>query len=196
MDKEDNKFCPLEAFGVSKNENIWIFGYGSLMWNPEFPFVQSALGHLCGYHRRFCLYSYSYRGTEETPGLVLGLDRGGSCRGVLFEIEASKIEEALSCLWQREMHPSDVYVARKVPVLLRGDIHQKIEAHTFVINRKNSDYYPDPCREKAADLISKAEGHRGTNLAYLENTVKHLRDLGIQDQQLEDLLNRVQKRLS
>src|SRR5215218_3255850 len=83
--------------------DLWVFAYGSLMWNPEFEYVRSAPAMLRGYHRSFCVYSTRYRGTPEQPGLVLGLDRGGSCRGIAYQIAAAKVERMLHDLWEREM---------------------------------------------------------------------------------------------
>jgi len=190
------KVEPLNAFEVDGSENIWVFGYGSLMWNPGFNYIRSVPGHICGYHRRFCLYSHTYRGTPQKPGLVLGMDRGGSCRGVLFEVAAENVEIALDYLWHREEMPMGVYKTKKVPVLQNGSMDGKVNACVFVINRQHQDYYPDTCRDKAADLIHRAHGVRGSNLEYLENTVFHLQSMGIIDRQLEDLLHRVSSRLT
>ncbi len=182
----------LAAFDISAKENIWVFAYGSLMWNPEFPYRTVVPAHLCGYHRNFCLYSRVHRGTDENPGLVLGLDRGGSCKGVLFEIEHHHIEESLPQLWSREMNPKDLYKAKKLPVLAHGDFQQKIEACTFVANRQHPDYCRDKCRDMASQRIKDAIGGRGPNIDYLRNTVTYLRDLEIHDPLLEDLLKRTE----
>ncbi len=187
---------PLSAFNIQEGEDIWVFGYGSLMWNPGFRYIAQAEGHISGYHRRFCMYSYTYRGTHEKPGLVLGLDRGGSCRGVLFKVAAEDVRDAMDYLWEREQEPMGVYRAKRVPVLICAENKRKVDACVFVINRQHDAYYPETCRNKAADLIHCAHGHRGSNLEYLENTVVHLQKMGIQDRQLEDLLRRVDERLS
>lgn len=188
---ENNEICPLKAFEITGTENIWVFGYGSLIWNPGFEYINAIPGHLCGYHRRFCLYSKSYRGTEEEPGLVLGLDRGGSCSGVLFEVEASAVKEAMAYLWEREQHPPGVYHPEKVSVLKHGSLDEKIDACTFVINSEHADYCKSKCKDSAAECIYKAKGNRGSNIEYLERTVHKLQELDIADVQLEDLLKRV-----
>ncbi len=100
--------------------DIWVFGYGSLMWHPCFPFVEAAPAHLYGYHRAFCLFSEHYRGTPERRGLVLGLDRGGSCRGRAFRVAATEAEAAMDYLLKREMfgHAVDVYALKWLRVAL------------------------------------------------------------------------------
>lgn len=180
----------IDAFEIKAGENIWVFAYGSLMWNPEFEYRTVVPAHLCGYHRRFCLYSYNYRGTEDNPGLVLGLDKGGSCKGVLFEIEHHHVADALPKLWSREMTPKDLYKAKKLPVLAHAPFNEKIEACTFVANRMHPDYCHSQCRDTASGLIKQAAGKRGPNIEYLENTVTYLRDMDIHDPLLEDLLER------
>ena len=83
--------------------DYWVFGYGSLMWDPGFPYDAALPGLLVGYHRQFCLYSYRYRGTRERPGLVLGLDRGGSCRGVVYRVPDDAVAATKAYLWEREL---------------------------------------------------------------------------------------------
>src|SRR5262245_38356674 len=96
-------------------EVIWIFAYGSLMWDREFLRIAAEPALLHGYHRRFCLYSYDYRGTRTQPGLTLGLDRGGTCRGILFRLPAEGVAEAIDTLWSREMTAPRVYDMRRLP---------------------------------------------------------------------------------
>src|SRR5207244_4109098 len=101
------------------SEPVWVFAYGSLMWNPEIAFAEARPGVLHGYHRSFCLYSRDYRGTPERPGLVLGLDRGGSCRGIVYRLGPERVGEALDRIWAREM-TGMVYRMRRVPVWTGG----------------------------------------------------------------------------
>ncbi len=183
----------IQAFNIKEDENIWVFGYGSLMWNPEFPYLQSIPAHLCGYHRRFCLSSNHHRGTEEAPGLVLGLDRGGSCRGIAFEIDHYHLKEVLPVLWSREMHGTlSFYKAKSVPILARGNMQEKISACTFIADRNHEYYFDNHCRDTAVEMIYNASGIRGSNLEYLQNTASSMRELGIYDPLLEDLLKRVE----
>ena len=104
---------------VDPGSDLWVFGYGSLMWNPGFPFAERHAATLPGYHRSFCVASHRYRGTPERPGLVLGLDRGGSCRGIVFRVAAADVPVALDYLWEREMD-NRVYLPKLLQVRLRG----------------------------------------------------------------------------
>jgi cation transport protein ChaC len=158
-------------------QDLWVFGYGSLIWNPAFEFVEKQAAVLHGWHRRFCLKLYAGRGTRETPGLMLALDHGGMCRGVAFRIAPEKVREELGILWQREMF-GGAYNARWVTLQARG---QKFRALTFVINRRHPRYVKEMSLEQTAALISTGCGHLGSCREYLENTVAHLRELGLAD---------------
>ena len=107
--------APEIAHCLANGSDLWLFGYGSLMWNPGFPHRVAEPALLHGWHRSFCIYSHRYRGTPERPGLVLGLDRGGSCRGMAFRVGAAHAAEALHYLWEREM-VGGVYHMREVSV--------------------------------------------------------------------------------
>src|SRR5919199_5933416 len=111
--------------------DIWIFGYGSLMWNPGFRHCAAEAGLLRGWHRSFCVYSHRYRGTPERPGLVLGLDRGGSCRGMVFRVSAENVTAAMNYLWEREM-TGGVYEMREVAVATAAGT---VTARAFVVRR-------------------------------------------------------------
>lgn len=165
----------------------WVFGYGSLMWDPGFPYLERRPALLRGYHRRFCLWSHRYRGTPERPGLVLGLDRGGSCRGVAFHVAADKAAAVKAYLWEREML-SNAYFPRLVPVACPGTA---VLAQTFVIDPAHPQYAGRLDPETTACLIATSTGERGANRAYLENTLAHLREMGIVDRGLAELAGRV-----
>jgi glutathione-specific gamma-glutamylcyclotransferase len=168
--------------------DLWLFAYGSLMWNPEFTFVRSAPAMLYGYHRSFCLYSTRYRGTPENPGLVLGLDRGGCCRGVAFLVAQSEVAPVLETLWAREM--SDlVYHPRVVVVEAEGS---RISALTFVADREHEHYAGRLEVEEIARTIAEGTGARGPNADYLFNTLRHLHALGIRERHLDVLSRAVQ----
>ena len=164
-------------------EPIWIFAYGSLMWNPEMPFAERRPALLRGYHRSFCLYSRDYRGTPERPGLVLGLDRGGSCRGIAYRLPKERQGPALDLVWAREM-AGDVYRMRGVSVVTPQG---RIGAYAFVVHRACQDYAGRLSLDRAAEIIVHAAGGRGTGRDYLANTVRHLEELGIADGPLHRL---------
>ncbi len=157
--------------------DLWVFGYGSLIWNPAFDYEESCCALLHGWHRRFCLKLYIGRGTPETPGLMLALDKGGACRGVAFRIAAAKIQQELGLLWQREMY-GGAYNARWVKLTV-GD--KRIQAITFVINPRHPRYIKELTTEETAALIDSGRGDLGTCREYFDNTVAHLRELGVND---------------
>ncbi|HAA31466.1 MAG TPA: gamma-glutamylcyclotransferase, partial [Cyanobacteria bacterium UBA8553] len=118
------------------DSDVWLFAYGSLLWNPIFNFVEQRVGTIHGWHRRFCLWVPQGRGTPDNPGLVLGLDRGGSCRGIAYRIAATDVSLELPLLWRREMVVG-CYIPHWVSVF---DGTQKLEAIAFVINRRHRAY--------------------------------------------------------
>lgn len=160
--------------------DIWVFGYGSLMWNPGFPHLDVRPARLHGYHRAFCLYSYHYRGTEAQPGLVLGLDRGGSCLGRAFRVAARDADAAIAYLIGREMfgHGEDVYRLVWPRIGVDGG---RAPAACFVINRAHPHYAGKLPPERIAALIRQGVGRAGSNIDYLRNTIAHLDGLGIKD---------------
>lgn len=172
------------------DENFWIFAYGSLIWDPGFPFEEARPALLRGWHRAFCLYSMRYRGTPERPGLVLGLDRGGACRGIAYRVATAQGEKVMAYLWDREM-PNRVYACRDVTVHIATG---PVTARTFVVRRDTPQYAGKLSIERTADLICRGHGQRGPNRTYLENTVRHLDALGIPDARLHTLLAAVDKR--
>jgi cation transport protein ChaC len=168
-------------------EPVWVFAYGSLMWNPEIAVAEARPGVLHGYHRSFCLYSRDYRGTPERPGLVLGLDRGGSCRGIAYRLPPDRIGEALDRIWAREM-TGQVYQMRRVAVRTP---HGAVAAHACVVRRASPDYAGRLSLDEAATVLATAVGGRGSGREYLANTVQHLEDLGIRDGVLHRIAARV-----
>ena len=165
---------------------FWIFGYGSLMWNPGFPFAERRHAVLPGFHRRFCIRSTIYRGTPEQPGLVLGVDAGGECHGMAFRVEASRRDEVLAYLYKREL-PSKVYTPTWVSVLIDGEA---VEALTFVVKRDHRQF---AClsEDEMAAIIASSAGANGSNFEYLANTVHALHALGVPDRELDVLHQRV-----
>jgi cation transport protein ChaC len=165
-------------------QDLWVFGYGSLIWNPAFEFEEKKAALLRGWHRRFCLKMTMGRGTPELPGLMLALDHGGACKGVAYRIAAEKIRQELHILWQREMY-GGAYHARWVK-LQAGD--HRFNAVTFVINRAHPRYLRELSVEETAAFIATGSGQLGSCREYLENTVAHLEEMGLTDAGLERIV--------
>lgn len=160
-----------------RREPVWIFAYGSLMWNPEMRFAERLPARVHGYHRSFCLYSPEYRGTREKPGLVLGLDRGGSCRGIAYRLDPAVLAEEIDRLWVREM-TGEVYRMTRLAV---ATAQGPVAGYAFTVRRDSRDYAGQLAPEAAAQVIATSRGDRGTGREYLANTVRHLEELGISD---------------
>jgi cation transport protein ChaC len=173
---------------AAKARDVWIFGYGSLMWRPDFPHTESQPALLYGYHRSLCIYSIRYRGTDECPGLVLGLDRGGSCRGRAFRVRARDRERVIAYLHEREMMHR-VYDPSWLRVRLPDRI---VRAYAFVVCRDHPQYAGQLSPKRAVALILQGRGLQGACLDYVRNTVRHLDELGIADGPLHDLLRRAE----
>ncbi len=172
------------------NGDIWVFGYGSLMWRPGFTYRDAHPALLRGYHRAFCVYSVRYRGTPERPGLVVGLDRGGSCRGRAYRVPAADVGRVCAYLDSREL-VTGVYRRRLVPVTLPGG---RVEAYAYIVDRGHRQYAPKLPLGKAAEVIVAGRGAEGDNRTYLENTVAFLDEVGIRDGPLHELLHLVRQR--
>jgi cation transport protein ChaC len=168
---------PLDADG-----HLYVFGYGSLIWRPGFAHVAAVPALLRGFHRRFCLWSHRYRGTPEMPGLVLGLDRGGACRGVAFRVAPADAEQVLAYLDDRELPDGAemVYDRRVLPVRMQGAA-EPVQAVTYVARRGSRHYCDRLTPEAAAAIIARGRGETGSNREYLLNTLAHLGALGLRD---------------
>jgi cation transport protein ChaC len=167
----------------------WVFAYGSLIWNPEIPVLRGLQARVDGYHRRFCISSTRYRGTPEEPGVVLGLDRGGCCHGMVWELTPGQEALALEKLWAREMQ-NGAYLPRLLKLRLRCGA--KVDALGFVAKREHPSYL----RLSEVDLIKRlacCRGDRGSNMDYLAHTVGALKKHGIADHGLLYLLEQVQR---
>ncbi len=164
---------------------MWLFGYGSLMWRPEFDYLESVSARLYGYHRAFCLWSIEYRGDVTQPGLVLGLDTGGSCAGRAFKICASKIEQIIPLLNRREMI-TGAYRSITKPLYL--DNGNCVKGVSLVARHGHPQYVTPPLTaDQTVEIVLKANGKMGPNIDYVRNTITHLRDLGIRDAGMERL---------
>lgn len=162
----------------------WVFGYGSLMWNPGFPFLNKKNALLEGYHRSFCIYSHHYRGTPERPGLVLGLDEGGTCQGVAFQVDRADWSQVVEYLNERELI-GYAYQPTILDVKLKTNA-QPIKTYSFVADPDHPTYAGDLGIEKSAETIMHAIGEGGLNRDYLINSVKQLELHGYKDQTLHD----------
>jgi len=161
---------------------FWVFGYGSLMWNPGFAVAERRAATLKGAHRSLCVHSWVHRGTREQPGLVLGLDRGGSCRGAAFRVAQADAEEALAYLRAREL-VTDVYKEVWRPV--RFDDGNTIEALAYVVDRAHVQYAGRMPEDEMVRIVASSRGRSGLNIDYLMSTLEHLRAEGIFDARLE-----------
>jgi cation transport protein ChaC len=166
--------------------DLWIFGYGSLMWSPGFSYKQKAPGRLHGYHRALCILSTRYRGTRRKPGLVMGLCRGGSCWGMAFRVDARRVRAALSRLWQREM-PRRVYAPRLLKVELRSG--RQISALAFLADPAHPAYVRELDLHGRARLVAQGMGQRGLCVDYIRNTIDHMQGVGVRDPHLERILH-------
>jgi cation transport protein ChaC len=168
--------------------DFWVFGYGSLMWRPGFAHTETHRARLMGYRRALCVRSHVHRGTPDRPGLVLGLDRGGSCLGLAFRVPDDLSGEVMAYLREREL-VTNVYLEKRLPIRLdTGDI---VEAVTYVVDRNHVQYAARVDVEEAARTVSGSLGQSGPNEEYVLNTIGHLRALGIHDHWLERVAERL-----
>jgi cation transport protein ChaC len=181
--------CTLE--GWDGERDLWLFGYGSLIWNPGLPTVESVRARVSGYHRGLYLWSRVNRGTPEQPGLVLALDRGGSCTGVAFRLAGKTAMPHLEALWRREM-PMGSYRPAWLPCRLIDE--RRVLALAFVMRRDAPTYTGKLPDAVVKAVLGCARGRYGTTLDYVSRTVKALRESGIPDRALEALLSRCAER--
>ncbi len=182
-------FTGLKAQGPDMDRSLWVFGYGSLIWDPGFPVAERRIGKVTGWHRSFCMRSIHHRGTVEAPGLVLALDRaaGSACTGVAFRVAPGAEDATVSALRERELI-SSAYLEMTLPVETAEGL---LDALTFVIDPDHAQYCGGIDLEGQARIIARATGGRGPNSDYLWSTTAHLAELGIADPDLEWLADRV-----
>jgi len=164
--------------------DLWVFGYGSLMWRPGFDFAERTLAALHGFHRALCIYSHVHRGTPDRPGLVLGLDRGGSCRGVAFRVERAGREATLDYLRAREQATA---VYRETRHRIRLSDGRAVEAVAYTADRGHAQYAGRLPHEELVRLVLQGVGISGANPDYEINTHAHLRAMGLRDRTLAAL---------
>ena len=166
----------------------WVFGYGSLMWRPGFPFAERRGAILHGRRRAFCIYSVHHRGTYERPGLVLGLAPGGATRGAAYRVDDVDWAETYAYLLEREQ-PTETYIEARRHVRL--DDGRRVEALTFLSDVRHPQWAGALSLERQAELIAGAMGLSGRNVDYLNDLVDHLRQMGVRDRAMERLLGLV-----
>src|SRR5881398_3249429 len=170
----------------SAKGDLWVFGYGSLMWRPGFDFVEQVPARLIGEHRALCVYSFVHRGTPEKPGLVLGLDRGGACRGVAFRVAEKNSAATIAYLREREQVTS-VYREVKRSVWLENEARQRVGALAYVVDRGHVQYAGRLSLADQLRHVQQGHGRSGNNRDYVLSTVKSIEAQGFRDGQLHQL---------
>ena len=173
--------------------DLWVFGYGSLIWRPGFAFEESVQARLHGYHRSLCVFSHVHRGTPERPGLVLGLDRGGICRGVAFRVPVDQAEETIDYLRAREQATA-VYLERRLAIRL--DDGRRLNALTYIADRAHSQYAGRLPEAAVLGFVRQGKGVSGENPDYVRRTQEHLHEMGIHDPLLTHLVAELDKSAS
>jgi glutathione-specific gamma-glutamylcyclotransferase len=170
---------------LSKGD-LWVFGYGSLMWRPGFEFTEQVPARLIGEHRALCVYSFDHRGTPEKPGLVLGLDRGGACRGVAFRVAAKQRGDTIDYLRSREQ-TTHVYREVMRSVWLEDEARQRVSALAYVVDRGHVQYAGRLSLTEQVRYVRQGHGRSGNNRDYVLSTVKSIEAQGFRDTQLHQL---------
>jgi glutathione-specific gamma-glutamylcyclotransferase len=175
---------------MGKTANRWVFGYGSLIWNPGFAHLQSQRALLRGAHRSLSIYSHRHRGTPERPGLVFGLSRGGSCLGVAFEVAAAGWDKVFAYLEEREQDRG-VYRPAWRKVELAGG--ETVTALTYLVNEQHAQFAGRLSLNEQIRLVGRSAGESGRNIEYVKNTTDHLLALGIRDRTLLAIVDALEK---
>jgi cation transport protein ChaC len=170
---------------MPQNVNPYVFGYGSLIWNPGFPFLSAERALLRGAHRSLSVYSHRHRGTAERPGLVFGLSRGGSCLGVAFEVDAAGWSAVFDYLQEREQDRGVYRETWRDVTLASG---RRVRALAYLVNERHPQFAGPLTIPAQVDLVRGARGESGRNVEYVRNTATHLLSLGIRDRTLETIV--------
>jgi len=170
--------------------DLWVFAYGSLMWRPGFDFVERVPARMIGAHRSLCVLSYRHRGTRERPGLVLGLDRGGTCRGIAYRVAESKRATTVAYLREREQ---DTKVYREImrTIWLLDEAERQVEALCYVVDRAHPQYAGRMSLDEQLHHVRQGHGQSGANRDYVISTVQELEALGFRDANLHLLAERL-----
>ena len=177
--------------GACEEADFWVFAYGSLIWNPGFPYKSREPAKLAGYHRRYCIRSQIYRGTPETPGLVLGLHAGGQCEGVGYRVAGELKAATMQYLRERELITS-VYTETLVAIETRDGARH--DAYTYVADPGHEQYVEMADFQRVVDTIASASGSAGPNYEYAINTWSNLAGLGIRDPVVERVAEALRRR--
>lgn len=180
----------MNAIPGDARDDLWVFGYGSLMWRPDFEYLERLEGLLIGAHRALCIYSWVHRGTPERPGLVLGLDQGGACRGIAYRVAAAQRKETIAYLRSREQ-ATMVYRETQRPVWLAGDPKRRVQAVCYVADRRHPQYAGRLSLDRQLHFIRQGHGKGGPNRDYVLETVKALEALGYRESALHLLAERL-----
>jgi glutathione-specific gamma-glutamylcyclotransferase len=179
-----------ELAGKQDGEDLWVFGYGSLMWRPGFDFLERVPARLIGLHRALCVYSFVHRGTPERPGLVLGLDRGGMCRGIVFRVAAAAREKTIAYLRAREQ-VTTVYLETMRRIELEEHARRQVRALCFVVDRSHVQYAGRLTLAEAVHHVRQGHGSSGANRDYVLETVVALEKLGYRETDLHLIAERL-----
>jgi glutathione-specific gamma-glutamylcyclotransferase len=190
---EDYEIAVRDILAHAPPGDIWLFGYGSLLWKPAFEYVESRMATVRGWHRSFCIRVARFRGTRDLPGLMMALDRGGQCRGKVFRIPADQAVESLKTLFRRELVVKPPGTPPRWLMARTND--GPLPAIGFVVDRRSPFYSGGLAPEVVADIVSRAVGHWGSCAEYLHNTISHLEALGIHDRNLWRLQALVAERI-
>jgi glutathione-specific gamma-glutamylcyclotransferase len=180
----------MESISDPAAGDLWVFGYGSLIWRPGFDFVERVEARLVGAHRALCVYSFVHRGTPERPGLVLGLDQGGACRGMAYRVEAGRRAETVAYLRAREQ-ATMVYRESIRSVWLRGDPERRVSALCYVVDRGHAQYAGRLSLDQQLHHVRQGHGRSGANRDYVIATVAALEEMGIRETELHLLADRL-----
>lgn len=176
-----------QDLAAETDRDLWVFGYGSLMWRPGFEHAERQQALLRGYHRRLCVVSRHHRGNAARPGLVMGLDRGGACRGAAYRVPATARAAVLDYLDEREIAHYPVYRRSLVTLDLPGGRRLQ-RAVAYTVNRREADYAGALTTDQQAAIVAGAEGISGRNADYIRQTVEHIHAMGLRDRALEAVL--------
>jgi cation transport protein ChaC len=174
----------------SPDNDLWVFGYGSLMWRPGFPFLERVEARLIGAHRALCVYSFHHRGTPERPGLVLGLDLGGACRGIAYRVAATERERTIAYLREREQ-VTMVYRECMRPIWLKGEPARRVPALCYMVDRSHPQYAGRLGIEQQMHHVRQGHGHSGANRDYVIASVAAMETLGLRETALHLLATRL-----
>ncbi|HEU5275622.1 MAG TPA: gamma-glutamylcyclotransferase [Xanthobacteraceae bacterium] len=180
---------PIDSFEHA-DEDIWVFGYGSLMWRPDFAYAERAPARLFGLHRALCVYSFVHRGTPEKPGLVLGLDLGGACRGIAYRVDRVARTKTIAYLRAREQ-VTMVYREAWRDVLIEGEPERRVRALVYVVDRGHPQYAGRLDLDKQLHFVRQGHGKSGANRDYVLATVGEIEAQGFRDTNLHLLAERL-----